>query len=282
MIGDLFNTLLLAPLLNLLMFLVRVIEAANLPGGALGWSIVALTLLIKLVLWPFTATQIKTMKKTSEIMAKMKPHLEELKKKHKDDKIAFAQAQSALYKEHNFNPAAGCLPSLIPTILIIPLYQVIEAFLNGDKGLERINYFLYDKAWVLDKLPDANYLGLNLASKPADFATSGAVVLLVPFITGLLQFVLSKMMTPVTVKAYPSDSPKEKNEKETAEDMSQAMQTQMMYMMPVMIGFFAFSFPIGLSLYWNVLNIVSIYQQYLITGWGGLETMIRKFFLKKS
>ena len=84
-------------------------------------------------------------------------------------------------------------------------------------------------------------------------------------------------MTPKKVKLYRSDSPKEVKEKEENEDMTQAMQTQMTFMMPVMIGFFAFQFPIGLALYWNTVTILSIIQQYLISGWGGMEGILDNF-----
>ena len=63
-----------------------------------------------------------------------------------------------------------------------------------------------------------------------------------------LQLVLSAMMAPQGVKPYPSDSPKEKKEKKVEEDMASAMQSQMLVMMPLMIRFFAFQFPIGLAL----------------------------------
>ena len=57
----------------------------------------------------------------------------------------------------------------------------------------------------------------------------------------------------------------------------QAMQSQMSFMMPLMFAYLSFaSFPIGISLYWNALNLVSIYQQYKISGWGNVENWISK------
>lgn len=182
-----------------------------------------------------------------------------------------------MYKEHGVNPAGGCLPALVQIVLIYPLYQVIQAVLDPVKGLERINFFLYDKSWHLNQLPDAHFFGLNLANKPSDFLHIGFYVLLVPVITGLLQLVLSAMMAPQGVKPYPKDTPAEKKEKKDEEDMAQAMQSQMLVMMPIMIGFFAYQFPIGLALYWNTLSIMGIIQQYRITGWGGLNAYIVRF-----
>jgi YidC/Oxa1 family membrane protein insertase len=275
--GDIFNTLLLQPTINLVVLLIRSIEFLHLPG-TLGIAIIALTIIIKLLTWPFTAQQMRSTKK----MMDLKPHLDKLKEKHKDDKTALASAQMALYKEHGVNPAGGCIPAVFQILLIYPLYQVIQAVLDPVKGLAKINYFLYDKSWHLDKLPDAHFLGFNLANKPSEFAKLGLILLLIPVVTGLLQLVLSKMMAPQGVKPYPSDSPKEVKEKVKEEDMATAMQSQMLVMMPIMIGFFAYQFPIGLALYWNTLSIMSIIQQYNITGLGGLQNWIDRFSAKRK
>ncbi|MBI3485828.1 membrane protein insertase YidC, partial [Candidatus Daviesbacteria bacterium] len=184
-------------------------------------------------------------------MAELKPHLDELKKKHGSDKQAFAKAQMDLYKEHGVNPAGGCLPTLIQLPVLIALYQSIFAFFSGSAGLQRINNLLYFPAWHLDKAPQASFLGFNLAHKPSEFASAGIFLLAIPAVTAALTFAQSKMMSPTPVKTYQSDSPKEKKEKAQSEDTMVAVQSQMTYLMPLMIGYFAFQFPIGLALYWN-------------------------------
>lgn len=222
------------------------------------------------------STQLKSAKK----MADLKPHLDELKRKHQTDKQALASAQMALYKEHGVNPAGGCLPALLQIPVVIALYQAILAFFGDSQGLERINNLLYLPTWKLGTSPDLGFLGFNLADKPADFFRIGPALLLVPFITALLQFIQSKMMTPQPLKPYPSDSPKEKKEKNETEDAMGAVQGQMLYLIPVMIGYFAFSFPIGLSIYWNTFTIIGIWQQYLISGWGGMGNLIQNLKFK--
>lgn len=274
-ISDLFNLLFFAPIVNLLVLILRALQAVGVPG-ALGLSIIILTVVIRFLIWPFMSTQLKSAKK----MADLKPHLDELKRKHGADKQALASAQMALYKEHGVNPAGGCLPALLQIPIVIALYQAILTFFGDSQGLERINNLLYLSAWKLDTAPDLLFLGFNLADKPADFFRIGPALLLVPIVTALLQFVQSKMMTPQPVKSYPSDSPQEKKEKTQTEDAMSAVQGQMLYLIPVMIGYFAFSFPIGLSIYWNTFTILGIWQQYLISGWGGMESLWNKRFLK--
>lgn len=270
-IGDLFNTLFFAPIVNIIVFIIRVLEASHIPG-ALGFSIILLTIGIRFLIWPLMATSMKSAKK----MADLKPHLEELKKKHGSDKQALAASQMALYKEHGVNPAGGCLPVLVQIPPMIAIYQVIFAFFEGDKGLSKINSMLYNPDWKLTAIPDLNFFGINLAVKPSDFASVGFWVVFIPVLTGLLQLIQSKMMAPKPVKEYPSDSPKEKKEKESTEDTMAAVQGQMTYFMPVMIGYIAFTFPIGLALYWNTLTLIGIWQQHRIGGWGGFADLLNK------
>lgn len=270
-IGDIFNLLLLQPIINLVILILKVLQSAGIPG-ALGFSIIILTILVKLVLWPFSKRQVESTRK----MMELRPHLDKLKTKHKDDKAALAQAQMELYKEHGFNPAGGCLPMIIQTILILPLYQVINAFF-ATSGLSKINHFLYSSSWHLNSLPDTHFFGIDLKDKPSAFGHVGLFILLVPLVTAVTQLLLAKMMSPQPIKPYPADTIKEKVEKKTTDDSIMAMQGQMLLLMPLMIGYFSFTFPVGLSIYWITLTMISGVQQYIIMGWGGLSDWINRF-----
>ena len=225
---------------------------------------------IRLLVWPFMASQIKATQK----MAQLKPHLDLLKTKHKDDKQALASAQMALYKEHGVNPAGGCLPAVIQIPVFIGLYQSILKILPGlDSNIHYINSLLYFPQLKLPSTLDPYFLGLNLGVKPSEFGSHGIFLLLIPLLTAGLTFIQSKMALPKPVKPYPSDSPKEKKEKESVEDSMGQVQSQMVYMMPIMIGYFAFNFPIGIAIYWNTYTILGIIQQYTVSGWGGLSSL---------
>lgn len=274
---DIFNLLVFSPIVNILVFVLRVLEASNIPG-ALGLSIIILTLIVKAVLWPFMSSQLKLSKKMSDL----KPHMEELKKKHGTDKQAYAAAQMSLYKEHGVNPAGGCLPTIATIIITLALYQVISAMFNTHGGLEQINKSLYFPDWKLSSPPDPHFLGFNLSGKPISFKWDGYALLILPLITAFVTFIQSKMMIPAPLKDYKSDSPKEKKEKESMEDAMGAVQGQMVYLMPVMIGYFAAVSPAGLSIYWITFTILNIWQQYKIAGWGGMKPLMQKFNLVKS
>ena len=106
------NQLLIWPILNLLIALYKGLDFIKIPG-AFGLAIILLTCIIRLVLTPFTKAQLKSAKK----MQDLKPRIDELNKKHKDDKTKLQQAQLNLYKEAGVNPAAGCLPLLVQKLV---------------------------------------------------------------------------------------------------------------------------------------------------------------------
>ncbi len=157
-IGAVFDTFFIAPIINVMVFFVHVFNSIGIPGS-LGLSIIVLTIVIKLLIWPFMTAQMRATTKKADL----KPHLDKLKEKHKGDKQKFATAQMALFKEHGVNPAAGCLPALIQMPVFIALYQVIFAFFDSKSGLTRINDLTYSFIPDLAKMPDPQFLGINLS-----------------------------------------------------------------------------------------------------------------------
>lgn len=261
---SIWNQIFIWPILNTLIALNKGFLLLGLPGS-FGLAIVALTVLVRLLLYPLTTSQLKSAQK----MQALKPHLEALKAKHGHDKQKLAAAQMELYKAHGVNPAAGCLPLLISLPIFIALYQVFwQVLSNGNLAtlVEQINQIVYSPLLKLEHL-DFYFFGLNLAEKPTNWQTAGWWLLTIPLLTALLFFVQTKMMAP-------SPGPKENSKKEGKGGMEEAMmslgQGPMAFLLPAMIGFFAYSFPVGLSLYWNTFTLLAIIQQYSITGWGGL------------
>lgn len=272
-IGDIFTTFFFQPIINVLVIILYGLEQLHIPGS-LGLSIIILTVGIRLLVWPMMTSQLKSAKK----LADLKPHLDELKKKHAQDKQALSAAQMALYREHGVNPAGGCLPALIQIPVFIALYQAIINILPGIGGhLDKINSLLYFPWLHLSTPPDPYFLGVNLGIKPSDFASQGIFLLLIPLVTAGLTFIQSKMTAPTKVSHHPGESTKEKQEKESIEDSMGAVQSQMVYFMPLMIGYFAFTFPVGLAIYWNSYTILGIVQQFRVSGWGGMSGLVARF-----
>jgi len=262
---NLWNQILVWPILNVLIGLYKLFEFLHIPGP-LGFAVIGLTLIIRLILYPLMAAQLRSAKK----MAKIKPHMDALAVKHKGDKPALQAAQMALYKEHGVNPAAGCLPLLIQMPVLIALYNVFYQVLNNgniSKITGEINQVMYLPAFKITNL-DLNFFGINLALKPSQFQTHGYLLLLVPLITAALQWWQTKlMMVPsASASAQPTADKKAlavKGEK-PKQDMAADMQKQMAIITPIMFGYFAYTFPLGLALYWNIFGLFGILQQIAI------------------
>src|ERR1035437_10219805 len=133
-----FNTLLFIPILNLLVGLYHVFNYVHIPYS-LGFAIIALTILIRLVLYPLTNSQLRASKKMQELT----PHLNKLKEKHKNDAKTLQAETMKLYKEFGVNPAAGCLPVLVQLPLIWALYSALQTVVKpGMANLAHINQML--------------------------------------------------------------------------------------------------------------------------------------------
>lgn len=264
------------PLINILVIFYKGLLFLNIPF-ALGFSIIALTVFIRFVLYPLTSAQIKASKKMQDVA----PHISNLKEKHKGDSKMLQQETMRLYKEHGVNPAAGCLPVIIQLPIIWSLYSVLDTAvkLNANTVVAYINKIVYFDFLKIQKAWDTSFFGLPLGQTPSNLMSSiGFAILLVPVATGVFQFVQSKMMFPAVNKNLPVLGEKKK------EDFASAFQSQSTYIFPIMIAFFSYGFPVGLSLYWNTFTIFGIIQQYKLTGLGGTEPWVKllKNYGKKS
>lgn len=268
----LFNALLKTPFENILFLIYKLLSTVHMPG-ALGLSIILLTIIIRLIVWPLTSTQLKSSKK----MAELKPHLDRIKSQHGADKVRHQQEVSKLYKEHGVNPLAGCLPLLLQIPMFIALYQVLGTIVNiNANALSAINDKLYFSFYHLENVPSASFLGLSLSSKPNQWQQIGFLILIIPLLTGVLQFIQSKMLVPEEKPGLVKAKSAKKDDKAGLEDSMGQMQSQMSLIMPAMIAFFSYGFPVGLSLYWNTFTVIGIVQQYKIMGAGSLTKYLPK------
>jgi len=89
--------------------------------GNWGWSIILLTLLIKLILFPLSAASLKSMAK----MRNLQPQMARLKELYGDDRQKMSQETMSLYKKEKVNPAGGCFPMLLQMPVFLSLYWVL-------------------------------------------------------------------------------------------------------------------------------------------------------------
>lgn len=229
---ELFNTALTQPLFNLLVFLYNII-----PGENLALAIIALTILIKLALYPLASQSIKSQKALQELQ----PKLNELKKQHKGDREGLAKATMELYKAEKVNPLSSCLPLLIQLPFLIAVFHVFNSGLDPE-SLNQL-YSFVESPGVLKTM----VFGLDLAM-PNIFLAG---------LTGLAQYFQTKMM----MHSRQPNVPGAKDE-----DMMARMNKQMMYFMPIITVVIGATLPAGLILYWLTMTVLTVIQQKLVFG----------------
>lgn len=159
--GNIFFTILYQPLYNLLVLLYDLI-----PGAGLGLAIILLTVVVKGLLLPLTFKSLKSQKELQE----MQPRIAELKEKYKDDKETMAKELMAVYKNHNVNPFASCLPTIVQLIVFIALYQVLR---DGITTVDaEILYSFVGNPGAMSPL----FLGIDLAKVSIPLAIIAAAV----------------------------------------------------------------------------------------------------------
>lgn len=229
-----FETFLVQPIYNLFVALV-----AFMPQGDAGLAIIALTMLMRLVLYPVFTASIRTQMG----MTAMQGDIELIKEKHKDDKEALAREQMALFKKHKVNPLAGFGALFIQLAVLIALY-----FALFNKGFPNI---------------DTNLL-YSFVSVPAAVSTSffGMLDLLTPhhlllaIIVGLSQYwaiYLTLGRTPITHEP--------KSDKAAVARMQQNM---MLYFMPLVMTITSYYFAAAVGLYFVASNLFSVVQEWII------------------
>lgn len=231
MIGNIFDLLVVNPMTNILLLLYGLL------GQSFVLSIIVLTLIIRLVTLPLTFKQ----QVSAARMAAMQPRIKELQEKYKSDP---ARLQAEMRKA-GFNPLGGCLPLLIQFPVLIGLYQAIVRTLSlTPMSLLELGRYVYGFLPNLSQLVPINgtFLGfMDLGS--TNHATSFYAI---PIIVVVTTWWSSKVMQA------PSTDP------------TTAQTNQMMTMtMPLMIGFFSLSTPIGLGIYWIASNLIGVLQYYV-------------------
>lgn len=231
-----FKIVLYNPLYNLLIFLAWLV-----PGHSIGWAIIILTIIMRLLLW---SNSMKTARAQVKMQA-IQPEINRLRKEIKDQQEQ-GRALMALYKKEGVSPFGACLPLLIQMPIIIVLYQVFRA------GINQSNFsLLYDFVPHPDKI-NPFFLGFDLA-KPD--------LWVLPILAGITQFMLSYLMQP---KVAAGTKTKFENIKNGDFDPMQMANKQMVYFFPLITVFFARSLPSALSIYWIVTTLFGIIQQLYV------------------
>ncbi len=203
--------------------LIFVLEKINALVKNWGFSIIILSIIIRILFFPLSLISIKSMKKIKDLQ----PQIEKLKEKYKDNKEALSRELFELYRREKINPFSGCLPLLIQIPIFIALYQGLMNSID----LRHAPFIL----WINDLSSPDTLAIIKL------FGTQFELRLL-PIIMGLT-FLAQQALTP-----------------QTTQDISLKILN---YIMPVMFIFILWSVPSGLQVYWITINIIGIIQQFI-------------------
>ncbi len=237
--ANLFQIIFYQPILNLLVFLYNTVSFQD-----LGVAIVLLTIIIKVVLLPFSKQSIKAQKSMQDIQ----PKIDEVKKKYKDNKEEMGKALMNLYKENKVNPFSSCLPMLIQLPFLWAVFRVFRD--DPGKHLDLVYSFL--ARFKPETIETISFGFLDL-SKPN---------IVLALLAGLAQFWQAKHMMNRRKANKNIQAVSEVGGKE--ENMATIMNKQMLYFMPIITVVIGVSLPGGLTLYWFLTTLLTALQQIYV------------------
>ena len=249
---QLWETLVKHPLAWLLQAIYNLVQGWPLVDqiGAFGVAIIVLTIIIRLAMAPLQQFQLVTQRKTMVEQRKLAPEVGDLRKKFKKDPQKLNAEMMKLYQEHGVNPLGGlvgCLPLIVQIPILTALYYVLTDFARSNHVAA---HFLFIGNLNQSPMQHHWFSGVPIPSPE---------YLVFPVLAAITTLVQSRMlMMPPPVN--PTDQ-----EQQTAQ-----MQRTMVWLSPLMIGYFALNVTAGLGLYWFIGNCVSIIQQSFVVGWGNV------------
>lgn len=258
-----------------------------------GIALILFSLAVKVILLPLSMKQKKSMMKTSRLQPKVK----QIELACGDDKQKYQQEVNQLYKDEGVSMMGGCLWSLLPLLILFPLYNVIreplqyllhltdsqvesiQAAFAAAKGIDvkKVDAYwqytaaadmaTYGKGIVENvKSINFNFLGINLGEQPnwrfwklRSWSEIGG--LLIPIVSGGLNY-LSMFISQKTNDTVITD---DKGNRDDASAAAAQTGKAMTFMMPLVSVVFGYIMPLGLSIYWIAQSVLGIAQDYFLT-----------------
>ena len=198
-----------------------------------GVSIIIMTIILKVIMFPISKKQSLSSLKMQELQPKMKA----IQDKYKNDQQKLQQETSKLYQQAGYNPASGCLPMVFQFLVLFAMYNLFN------------NYFEFRGAMFIPGwIPDLS-TGDIVKTFNFNIPLLGNQLRILPVIYVATQLLSGK------ITQYGQT---------TAPGQSQATMKFMMYGMPLMFFFMFYNAPSGLLLYWLTSNVLQIFQQLII------------------
>ncbi len=269
--------------------------------GGYGWALILFAFFVRLVLLPATAKS----KKSTMKMSRLQPQIQFLQKKYGNDQQKMSEAMRELYKAEGVSMGGGCLWSLLPLLLLFPLYSVVRQPLTYMLGLdsetrgaiytalEAVGHsipsgafrqmiaapLIGDTAPILQHALSAEtlqgisfrFIGMDLSTIPEIPFTAAwqwnwqHIGVLLMPVLSALSQVVSMLITQHMNNSLITNE-KGLRDKEAAKNaQSNQSGKMMMYIMPLMTLFIGFSFPAALSLYWLASGVFTTVMDVILT-----------------
>ena len=201
--------------------------------GSWGWSIIALTVLVRACLLPLTFKQFHSMQR----LAHLQPEMKKLQEKYKNDKERMNQEMMRFYRENKVNPFSSCLPMVAQFPVFISLYYMLRIDLRYDICPD-VNPVTSNNPQPCGSTDASQFLFIDdLTSK----ATGATLIILIVLYVGS-QLASTLLMSTTTDKT----------------------QRMIFLALPFVFVTFVIQFPAGLLVYWITTNLWTIVQQAII------------------
>lgn len=235
--ASLFNRILVEPIYNAFVFLLDIF-----PFAGAGLAIIAITIIVRLVLFPLSRKAVAAQVE----MQKIAPELEAIKEKYKDNQEEQARKTLALYRDRGVNPFAGIGVLLIQLPVVFALYHIFVS-----TGFPLIDASLLYSFVPSPENVSAIFLGIDLTGKSAVFALLAAVA---------TYFQLKLALPPRQEK----ENKKGSKGPSFGDDLAKNMQSHMKYFFPPLVFFIAYSISGVVALYWLTTNLFTIWQEIAV------------------
>ncbi len=236
-----FNTTIYQPLFNLLIFFYNTIPFAD-----LGVAVIALTILVKIILFPLGLKAARSQKE----MESIQPDVKKIQEKYKENKEEQAKKILELYKERKVNPLSGIFVLLIQLPILISLFQIFRKGI-GDEEMGRLYDFVSAPSVINNE-----FLGIIDLSSPNT---------LLAIIAAGGQYLQMKMIITSKDKNDKQKTKKQKNKKEdNKEELMKSIQSQMIYFLPGFTFIILLTIPSAVGLYWIITVMFGILQHYIV------------------
>jgi YidC/Oxa1 family membrane protein insertase len=222
-----------------------------------GIAIILFTILARLIILPLTVKSIQSTRKMQELQ----PQVKEIQRKYGKDPQKLQEETAKLYREYKVNPVGGCLPMFLQLPIFFGVYRAVI-------NLTQVTVAQHGAGAVITAMGET---GMNVSSLPQHLGEAqlyggflwlpnlGQVdpLYILPVLSVILQLMVQLMAMP------------------RVQDAQQKAMSQSMLVLPLMFAYIGFTFPSGAVLYWVVGSLLSVVQQYVISGWGSLANYLK-------